>query len=254
MSGAETRADFTGRVVLVTGAASGIGAAVATRFIDAGASVAGCDIAGEPLPGAALWASVDVSDQEQVDAFVARVVAELGRLDVVVNVAGVGIQSDTFVATHQVTLPQWQKVIDVNLTGSFLVAHAALPALIESRGTVVNIASVYGLAAAPGTIAYAASKHGVIGLTKGMALEYAKDGVRVNAICPGFVNTPMVQHHLVQAGDPEAELGRLNELHPMGRIAAPPEIADAVFWVASDSAGFVTGTAIPVDGGFASQG
>jgi len=254
MAGTRITADYSGEVVLVTGAASGIGAAVSARFIEAGATVAGSDIVAKPgADGFAHWAQVDVSKEAQVDAYVASVVAEFGTIDVVVNVAGVGVQSDTFVPAHEVTLAQWQKVIDVNLTGSFLIARAALPALLKAGGAVINIASVYGLAAAPGTIAYAASKHGVIGLTRGMAVEYAKLGVRVNAVCPGFVNTPLVQHHLVQSGDADAELGRLNELHPIGRIADPAEIADTVFWVASDSASFVTGSAVVVDGGLLAQ-
>lgn len=246
-------ADFSGQVVVVTGAASGIGAATIRRFIEAGATAVGCDIAGEQIEGSAGWGIVDVGDESSVGEFVERVRSEFGRIDVVVNVAGVGVQSDSFIRTHELTLPQWQRVIDVNLTGSFLMARAALPSLIETKGVLVNIASVYGLAAAPGTIAYASSKHGVIGLTRGIALEYALDGVRAVAVCPGFTRTPMVEHHMEQSGDPEGEMARVASLHPMGRLAEPSEIADAVFWAASDSAGFVTGSAVVVDGGLLAQ-
>ena len=251
MAGTAIQADFSDRVVLVTGAASGIGSAVAARFVAAGATVCGCDISKNgSAPGAALFGQVDVSDESSVATFVAQVVEKFGRIDTVVNVAGVGVQSDTFVATHDVSLPEWQKVIDVNLTGTFIVSRATLPELIKTKGSIVNIASVMGLVAGAGVIAYTSSKFGVVGLTKGMALDYARGGVRVNAVCPGFVNTPLVQHHLVQSGDADAEMANLNALHPVGRIGEPYEIADAVLWAASDSASFLTGAAIPVDGAY----
>lgn len=246
-------ADYSGKVVLVTGAGSGIGAATLKRFMEAGATSIGCDVNDNRIAGSDFWGLVDVSDEGSVTQFVGDVRAKFGRIDVVVNVAGVGVQSDEFIRTHEVTLSQWQRVIDVNLTGSFLVSRAALPALVESRGVIVNIASVMGFAAAPGTIAYAASKHGVMGLTKGIALEYAADGVRAIAVCPGFTNTPMMEHHLEQSRDPAGELARVAALHPMGRLAEPSEVADAVFWAASSSASFVTGSAIIVDGGFLAQ-
>jgi NAD(P)-dependent dehydrogenase (short-subunit alcohol dehydrogenase family) len=239
------------RVVIVSGAASGIGAAVAARFTRANAAVCGCDVKSADKPADfAHWGRVDITDEESISAFITKVSAKFGRVDTLVNVAGVGVQSDTFAKTHEVTLGEWEKVIGVNLTGTFLLSRATLPHLLQTKGSVVNIASVMGLVGATGAIAYVSSKFGVVGLTKGMALDYAKDGVRVNAICPGFVYTPMVQRHLVQSGDPAAELASLNQQHPLGRIAQPSEIAEAVFWVASDAASFVTGAAIPVDGGY----
>lgn len=251
MSGTAISADFTGKVVVVTGSASGIGAAIAARFIGAGATVCGIDRSPYSNPeGFALTSSVDVSDSADVDAHIAEVIKKFGHIDVLVNTAGVGVQAETFTRGHEVTQPEWQKVLDVNLTGSFNTARAALPALVESRGSIVNISSIMGLVGTVGALAYVASKAGVLGLTKGLALEYAPDGVRVNAVCPGFVDTPMVRRHLEQSGDPAAELAKLNATHPVGRIGQPSEIADAVLWLASDSASFVTGASIPVDGGF----
>ena len=151
------------------------------------------------------------------------------------------------------TVAQWQKVIDVNLTGSFLVSRASIAHLVVTGGNIVNLSSVFGLVGAPGTIAYTTSKHGIIGLSKGMALEYAPYGVRVNAVCPGYVSTPMVNDHLGKTADPEASLATITAQHPLGRIAEPREIAESILWVSSSAASFVTGTALTIDGGFTAQ-
>jgi NAD(P)-dependent dehydrogenase (short-subunit alcohol dehydrogenase family) len=252
---AKLTADFSGVVVLVTGAASGIGAAIAKRFIEAHATVCGCDISAESTgpEGVATWGKVDVSSDASISSYVSKVAAEHGRIDVLVNAAGVGVQGNTFAPTHEVSTDGWQKVIDVNLTGAFLASRAALPELIKAKGSVVHVASIMSYVNAPGTVAYGSAKAGLLGLTRVMALEYAKQGVRVNSVCPGFVDTPMVRRHLEQSGDPAKELAALNSLHPIGRIGRPSEIADAVFWLASASASFVTGIGLQVDGGYAAQ-
>jgi dihydroanticapsin dehydrogenase len=248
-------ADFSGMTIIVTGSSSGIGEAIVDKFLAAGAIVCGCDIS----PSSRVveryfhFAGVDVSDEASMSVFVNKVIGAHGGIDVLVNSAGVGVQSGTFVPTHEVGLEEWQKVINVNLTGTFIASKFALPHLLESKGSIVNIASVMAHVSSPGTAAYTASKSALLGLTRVMALEYAAAGVRVNAICPGYVSTPMVQRHLMQSGNPEAELDALAALHPVGRIADASEVADAVVWVASGSASFVTGAAITVDGGYAAR-
>lgn len=244
-------ADFKEQVVVVTGAASGIGEAVAARFREAGATVCGCDVSIRPAADAgddfALWGTLDVRDESAVSDLFSRVVSELGGIDVLVNAAGVG---SAFVSNDELTLSEWDRVLGINLTGSWVTAHVALPALVKSRGAIVNISSVMGFSARSGTGAYAPSKAGVLGLTRVLALEYAPAGVRVNAICPGYVDTPLVAKRLSASPDGDAERASLEARHPLGRLGRPEEIADAVVWVASDSASFVTGASIPVDGGY----
>jgi meso-butanediol dehydrogenase/(S,S)-butanediol dehydrogenase/diacetyl reductase len=190
---AELTADLAGVVVAVTGAASGIGAAIAKRFTEAHAIVCGCDSSAESTgpEGVATWGKVDVSSDASNSSYVSKVAAEHGRIDVLVNAAGVGVQGNTFAPTHEVSTDGWQKVIDVNLTGAFLSSRAALPELIKAKGSVVHVASIMSYVNAPGTVDYGSAKAGLLGLTRVMALEYAKQGVRVNSVCPGFVDTPM---------------------------------------------------------------
>jgi short chain dehydrogenase len=153
---AKLTADFSGVVVLVTGAASGMGAGIARRFIEAHATVCGCDISAESTgpEGVATWGKVDVSSDASISSYVSKVAAEHGRIDVLVNVAGVGVQGNTFAATHEVSTDGWQKVIDVNLSGAFLASRAALPELIKAKGSVVHVASIMSYVNAPGTVAY----------------------------------------------------------------------------------------------------
>lgn len=241
-------------VALVTGAGSGIGRAVALRLARDGARVACADVdekaatrvADEILDakGAAVAVAADVSLDADARRMVARAVDEWGRLDVAVNNAGVeGAQA----SVHEYPEAEWDRVIAVNLKGVWLGMRHEIPAMLANGGgAVVNVASVLGLVGFPGASAYAAAKHGVIGLTKSAALEYAKHGVRVNAVCPGFVETPMVTR-VVDAR--EGLRPRIVGTHPIGRFGKPEEVADAIAFLASDAAAFVTGAALPVDGG-----
>lgn len=240
------------RTVVVTGAASGIGQAVAAAYVTAGSKVFGCDIAGPPTSDVSLagWGTVDVRDFHSVQTFVDEVAGSRGGIDVLVNAAGVGVPSEHFRSMHETEIEDWDFVVDINLTGGFRMAKAVVPWMLQSGGSIVNIASIMALVGNVGTAPYGASKHGIVGLTRVMALEYAKQGIRVNAVCPGYVDTPMIKRHMQQVEDPAAELATLNSLHPMGRIARPDEIADAVLWISSDAASFVTGVALPVDGGY----
>jgi len=228
---------FAGKVALVSGGAGGIGSAVAERLGHEGAVVVRADLAGgdgvEPC---------DVTDPESCRAVVAAVLGRHGRLDVLVNAAGVG----GFWPITELTLDDWQRVIAVNLTGTFLLSQSAIPALLETRGAIVNLASTAGLRATPFNAAYCASKGGVLMLTRSIAVELAGAGVRVNAVCPSAVDTPMLRGFVIPEGS-EQLLAR--NASPMGRVLAPDEVATAVAYLASSDAASVTGTSLVVDGG-----
>jgi meso-butanediol dehydrogenase/(S,S)-butanediol dehydrogenase/diacetyl reductase len=226
-----------GKVALVSGAASGIGAAVAGRLATEGATVAGCDVT-ESTEGIVC----DVRDPEACAATVATVLDRHGRLDILANVAGIGISR----LIGELTPEEWRRVIDVNLTGTFLLSQAALPALLETRGTIVNMGSVAGLRATPYNAAYCASKGGVIMLTKSMAIELAKAGVRVNAVCPASVETPFLRNFELPEGADMALLTRAAS--PMGKLVDPDEVAGAVAYLASDDAATISGTTLVIDG------
>lgn len=243
-----------GRVCHVTGAASGIGLACAVRFATEGAVVIGSDIATDPAPDG--WRTVtdlapestlvtlDVRDEEAQIELVSRIVAEHGRLDAVVTAAGVGGGGPV----HALDLDEWRRVQDVNLTGTMLSAKAALAPMMEQRsGSIVTIASVEGLEGCEGGSTYNASKGGVVLLTKNLATDYGRMGIRANSICPGFIDTPMFQSIVPLMGE-RAEL--IKAQHKLGRWGRPEEIAGAAFFLVSDDASFVTGVALPVDGGY----
>lgn len=227
-----------GRVALVSGAASGIGAAVVTRLADDGATVVGCDVAAVD-DGVVC----DVRDPEACRAAVDTTLERHGRLDILVNVAGVAFGN----RIQDVTLEQWRQVLDVNLTGTFLLSQAALAALLEHTGTIVNMASAAGIQATPYNAAYCASKAGVIQLTKSMALELASVGVRVNAVCPNAVDTPFLESFQLPE---DADLPLLmRAASPMGQLIAPSEVAAAVAYLVSDDAANVNGATLVIDGG-----
>jgi NAD(P)-dependent dehydrogenase (short-subunit alcohol dehydrogenase family) len=230
-----------GKVALVTGAASGIGEACVTRFAAEGATVVGADV----TPGDGRL-TLDVRDGDAVASSVEDVVARHRRLDIVLNAAGVAGGG----AVHLIDEPEWDRVVDVNLKGTFLVGRAAIQPMLRQRsGSIINIASIEGLEGAEGGSAYNASKGGVVLLTRNMAMDYGRLGIRVNCICPGFIETPMM------AAVMELELmsqvrERWREQHALGRFGRPEEIAAAAVFLASDDASFVSGHALVVDGGF----
>jgi NAD(P)-dependent dehydrogenase (short-subunit alcohol dehydrogenase family) len=231
-----------GRVALITGAASGIGAATAARFEQEGATVVGLDVRAGP----GVAAVADVRDESGVAAAVDEVVRAHGRLDVVVNAAGIASGGPV----HLVDLAEWERVIGINLTGTFLVCkHALRPMMAARSGAIVNIASIEGLNGTEGGSSYNASKGGVVILTKNLAIDYGRLGIRVNCICPGFIETPLFES--VMGGDGMREVrDRYREEHKLGRFGRPEEIAAAAAYLASDEASFVTGHSLVVDGGF----
>ena len=233
------------KVALVTGAASGLGLATVERFTQEGAKVLGIDVAAGSAAGADVLA-VDVRDEAAVSAAVDEVVARHGRLDVVANFAGVAGGGPV----HLVDADDWDRVLDVNLKGTFLVCKHALRPMLEQRsGSIVNVASVEGLQGTEGSSSYNASKAGVVMLTKNMAIDYGRAGIRVNAICPGFIDTPMFR--AVMGSDHMAKFrDEYRDDHMLGRFGRPDEIAAAALFLASDDASFVTGHALAVDGGY----
>lgn len=247
-----------GKVAIVTGGSTGIGRATALALAEAGAAVAIADvdvIAGPKvveeitsLGGTAIFVETDVADDDQNAALVARTVAELGGLDLAFNNAGI---EGTPAPAHECTPENWHRTLAVNLTGVWSCMRHEVPAMLErGGGSIVNCASVAGLVGFPAIPAYTAAKHGVVGLTKTAALDYATAGIRVNAVCPGVIDTAMVERFT--GHDPEAEAAMV-ATEPVGRLGRPEEIADAVVWLCSDRASFVTGQAIAVDGGFTTR-
>jgi NAD(P)-dependent dehydrogenase (short-subunit alcohol dehydrogenase family) len=249
---------LTGKNVVVTGAASGIGRATAARLLAEGARVLGADIAaGGDRPGpdgdpdAWAFTTVDVTDEASVAAMVTEGVHRFGRIDGAVNAAGVAGGG----AVHMVDVAEWRRVVDVNLFGTYLVAKHTLTQMLEqelvddARGSVVTIASIEGIEGTAGGSAYSASKGGVVILTKNMAIDYAGRGIRVNTVCPGFIDTPMTRNIFGAMGMEEPRRDIIKE-HKLGRFGRPEEIASAACFLLSSDASFVTGHALVVDGGY----
>lgn len=244
-----------GKSVLITGAASGIGRATAQKAHEEGAKLVLADVndeAGEALAAelGASYVSCDVTDEAAVEAAVAKTVAELGRIDGAFNCAGILAALGN---AGENALEDWKRVLDVDLVGVFLCTKHQIQAMEkQGSGSILNMASAAGLIGWPGASAYVAAKHGVVGLTKSAALEYAEAGVRVNSICPSYVLTPMVEKDLfeVALGNDEEAIEAARANHPIGRFAQPEEVAEAATWLLSDRASFVTGTAMSVDGGY----
>ncbi len=236
------------KVAIVTSGAKGIGAGITKSFVAEGARVvvadkdeaAGAKIAGEWI----AFCRTDVTNSEQVQALVRFAVEKFGRLDVLVNNAGYHISKNVEVTTEQ----EWDFIINTNLKSTFLCSKYAIPHLRQTKGAIINISSMVGLVGQSNAGAYSATKGGQVAMTKGMALDFAKDGIRVNAICPGWVATPLVEDWFNQQPDPAAARKYIYSVHPLGRIASIDEIGRAAVFLASADASFVTGVALPVEG------
>lgn len=249
---------FLDKVVLVTGAASGIGKATALAFAREGARLVLADLDGErgeatavqarALGAEALFVRTDISSGQEVERLVESALATYGRLDCAHNNAGI---EGTRIPSADLDEKDFQKIIDINLKGTWLCMKHELKAMLANGGgSIVNTASVAGCVGLAGLSAYTASKHGIVGLTRAASLEYAKKNIRINAICPGPIKTPMVEN--VVKASPQLEATIL-ALEPVGRLGEPEEVASAVLFLSSDDASFMTGHAMVVDGGWTTQ-
>ena len=254
-----TRYDFTDQVVLITGAASGFGELAAQRFAQAGAKLALGDINADAVQavadkikvdgGEVLAMACDVSNNDQVETFVAACVKTYGRLDIGINNAGVSHPKKRL---HQLDEANWDQTNGVNQKGVFLCMKYELTQMVEQgAGVILNVASAAGLMGSPFLSLYSSGKHGVIGLTKSAALEYGKMNIRVNAICPAFAKTPLVENSLKAAGGKSRE--NLMAGNPMKRLGEVEEIVQAMLWACSKDNSFMNGAVVPLDGGLAAS-
>lgn len=245
------------RTAIVTGAGSGIGRAIALAYAREGARVVASDIAeesgeetvrmiGEATPGAeAFFVRADAAKPEDHEALVAAAVERFGALHIACNNAGIGGELNP---VGEMSVDGWRKVIEINLSGVFYAMRAQVPRMLAAGGgAIVNMASILGQVGSAGTAGYDAAKHGVVGLTRAAALDYAAQGLRVNAVGPGYIDTPLLENLPSEARD--ALIG----LHPIGRLGRAEEVAELVVWLSSDRASFVTGAYYPVDGGYLAQ-
>ncbi len=250
-----------GKVAIVTGAALGIGRSTALMLAKEGARVAVTDVLdseGARLVeeigakgGTARYWHLDVSQEEQVRTVVAEVLRAFGRIDVLVNNAGISGASKP---THEITEKEWDQVQGVNVKGPFFCTKHVVPHMKRSgRGSIVNLSSIYGLIGTPDAPPYHASKGALRLMTKTDAMMYARDGIRVNSVHPGFIWTPMVEHFLKSGGDVAAGRKALDALHPLGHVGEPDDIAYGILYLASDESKFVTGSELVIDGGYTAR-
>jgi NAD(P)-dependent dehydrogenase (short-subunit alcohol dehydrogenase family) len=243
--------DFTGKVVLVTGAASGIGRGIAERFSEAGAFVAVVDINGPGLEAVAaslpraIAITADVARDEDAARAVERTVAGFGHLDVLVNNAGIMLAG----TIDKLSPEGWDRLINVNLRAAYLFSHYVIPHMRGRGGAILNISSVHAFVSWPDNPAYDATKAGLLGLTHAMAVDHGRDGIRVNVICPGYIQTPLLEANFNAMPDRERTVRDVVAAHPVGRLGTPRDIAEAALFLCSDAASFITGATLVVDGG-----
>ncbi|HZP02376.1 MAG TPA: SDR family oxidoreductase [Terriglobia bacterium] len=247
--------DLSGKVAVVTGGATGIGQATARKLALAGASVAildpneksGSNTADEirSSGNSCTYYPCDVSRSEEVERAINSLTAQKPGLDIVVSNAGIQHYGDVITTSEQ----DWDRVLAINLKGCFLAAKHCVPHMLEKGGAIVVLGSVQSFTAIKNSVAYVTSKHALLGLTRAMALDYASKGIRVNCVCPGTIDTPMLRWAASLAPDPKAVIRTCERMHALGRIGRPEEVADAILYLVSPMSSFVTGAALVVDGG-----
>jgi NAD(P)-dependent dehydrogenase (short-subunit alcohol dehydrogenase family) len=247
------------RNVLITGAGAGIGAGIALRFAEAGYAVGVLDIDGAaaqrmakrlPLGARAIPLVVDVADELQVRTAVENAANELGSIDVLVNNAGIEVTG----SVSDLTSAEWDRQNAVNLRGAFLMSKYVIEKMTARGGAIVNISSVHAFVSWTGSAAYDATKAGLVGLTRAMALDHGPAGIRVNAICPGYIDTPLMERWLESVSNREETMRQVLACHPLGRMGTPRDVAEAALFLASDAASFISGTTLVVDGAMTAAG
>lgn len=249
--------DLTGKSALITGGASGIGEAISRAFVQQGATVAAGDLNESRVRALAAEIGacglvLDVTDPSSLENAVSHVLREAGRIDILVNCAGIMHVGKL----HETAVEDYDRIQKVNARGIFLACKAVIGHMLERRsGNIINLASVASLIAVERRFAYCASKGAVLEMTRALAIDYCRDGIRANAICPGTVDTPMIRGYVAKyfAGDVEGTLARLHERQPVGRMGDPREIAALAVFLAADESAFITGAALPIDGGWTAQ-
>jgi NAD(P)-dependent dehydrogenase (short-subunit alcohol dehydrogenase family) len=247
------------KTAIVTGAAAGIGAGIARRFAEGGYTIAIFDTNGPAATRIAaelgdLTSTIaiqgNVADEEDVRRAVEKTVAKFDTLDVLINNAGIEVAG----TVASLTSAEWDRQIAVNLRGVFLMSKYSIPEMRPHGGVIVNISSVHAFVSWPECAAYDASKAGILGLTRAMALDHGREAIRVNAICPGYIETPLMERWLASLPDREETLAQLRRFHPLGRMGTPRDVAEAAFFLASDAASFISGTSLVVDGAMTAAG
>ena len=249
-----------GKVAVITGGNSGIGQATALLFAKEGAKIviaARDEISGQDTinriresGGQAIFVKTDVSNESDVKSLIAHAIVKYKKIDILFNNAGIELEKPVTETTSE----EWDRVMDVNLKGVFLGCKYAIPYMIrQGGGSIISTASAAGIVGNPNLAAYCASKGGIVLLTKEMALDYAKNNIRVNCVCPGAIMTPMLQRFIEKSPEPEETKRAMAEAHPLGRLGKPEEVANAVLFLASEESSFVTGHALLVDGGLTAQ-
>jgi len=247
-----SKAQLKGKIAIVTGGRGGIGRGICERFSQEGAIVIAADLVkGEgELPDNVSFEFLDVTDEDNIKALIEKISGEHGKLDIVINTAAIEIEK----TIEDTSVEEWNKIFAINVTGTFLVSKYAIPLLRNAAGgSIVNFGSYDGFIADPELSAYCATKGAIHALTKAMACDYGPENIRVNAVCPGYIDTPMLQSFFGSEGDIESLKEEVRNIHPMRRYGTPADIASLVTWLSGDEAGYASGQLWVLDGGLSAQ-